>query len=74
MEVYGKRGQKNRPKAEKDQTERAKGLGGKRTREEILTKSGIKLTALRFQIGGRHQKFPASLLGVERKHRKMGSN
>ena len=34
MEVYGKRGQENGAKAEKDKTERAKGLG-RRTREEI---------------------------------------
>ena len=34
MEVYGKRGQENGPKAEKDKTERATGLG-RRTREEI---------------------------------------
>ena len=36
-------------KAEKDKTERETGLG-RRTREEIQ-KSGIKLTALRFQTG-----------------------
>ena len=47
----GKRGQENGRKAAKDKTERAKGLGG-RTREEIQ-KSGIKLTVLRFQTGGR---------------------
>ena len=35
-------------------TDRAIGLG-RRTREEIQ-KSGIKLSALRFQTGGRHQK------------------
>ena len=35
MEVYGKRGQENGPKAEKEKTERAKGLG-RRTREEII--------------------------------------
>ena len=34
MEVSGKRGQENGPKAEKDNTERANGLG-RRTREEI---------------------------------------
>ena len=45
----GKRSQENGPKAEKHKTERATGLG-RRTREEIQ-KSGIKLTALRFQTG-----------------------
>ena len=35
MEFYGKRGQENGPKAEKDKTQRAKGLG-RRTREEII--------------------------------------
>ena len=54
MEGWGKRG----PKAEKNQTERATGLG-RRTREGIY-KSGIKLTALRFQTGGRHQKSPGT--------------
>ena len=34
MEVQGKRGQETGPKAEKDNTERATGLG-RRTREEI---------------------------------------
>ena len=34
MEVLGKGGQENGPKAEKDKTERAAGLG-RRTREEI---------------------------------------
>ena len=29
MEVYGKRGQKNGPKSERDKTERATGLGRK---------------------------------------------
>ena len=48
--VYGKRGQENGPKAEKDKTETATGLG-RRTREEI-SKSEIKLTALRFPTGG----------------------
>ena len=50
MKVYGKRGQENGPKAEKDNTEIATGLD-QRTREEIY-KSGIKLK------GGRHQKSP----------------
>ena len=40
----------------KDKTERATGLS-RRTREEI-PKRGIKLTALRFQTGGRHLKSP----------------
>ena len=44
----------NGPKAEKDKTEIATGLG-RRTTEEIQ-KSGIKLAALRVQTGGRHQK------------------
>ena len=43
--------------------ERATELG-RRTREEI-SKSGIKLTALRFQTMGRHQKFPSSLRGKQ---------
>ena len=34
MEVYGKSDQENGPKAKKDKTERATGLGG-RIREEI---------------------------------------
>ena len=34
MEVNGKRSQENGPKAEKDKTERATGLG-RRTKEEI---------------------------------------
>ena len=34
MEVWGKRGQEDGPKAEKDKTERVTGLG-RRTREEI---------------------------------------
>ena len=34
MEVYGKRGQENGPKAEKDETERETGLG-RRTRGDI---------------------------------------
>ena len=50
-------------KQKKDKTERAKGLR-RRTREaEEIPKSGIKLTALRFQTGGRHQKSPTSLQG-----------
>ena len=54
----GKNDQGNGPKAEKEKTERATGLG-RRTREE-LSKSGIKdkLTALRFQTEGRHYKSP----------------
>ena len=51
---------RNGPKAEKDNTARATGLG-KRTREErdiYIYKRGIKLTALKFQTGGRHQKSP----------------
>ena len=59
----GKRGQERGPKASTDKTERATGLG-RRTREEI-SKSGIKLTALRFQTMGRHQKFPSSLRGKQ---------
>ena len=39
MEVMGKRGQENGPKAEKDKTERVKGLS-RRTREEIYKKVG----------------------------------
>ena len=42
MDVWEKRGQENGPKAEKDKTGRATGLG-RRTKEKIL-KSGIKLT------------------------------
>ena len=44
-----KRSQENGPRAEKDKTEIAAGLG-RRTKEEIQ-KSGIKLTALRFRQG-----------------------
>ena len=61
MKVSGKRSQENGPKAEKDKTERATGLG-RRTKDEIQ-KSRIKLTARRFQTGGRYQKYPASLQG-----------
>ena len=46
----------------KNKTERATGLGI-RTKGEIQ-KSGIKLKALKFQTGGRHQKSPASLWGA----------
>ena len=45
---------------EKDKTERVTGLG-RRTREEIAKWN--QMTALRFQIGGRHQTSPASLRG-----------
>ena len=55
--------QENGPKAEKDKTERATGLG-RRTKEEICRKGGIKLTALRLQTKGRHPKSPASLQGM----------
>ena len=44
----------------KDKTERAIGLGG-RTTEEIVKWN--QMTSLRFQTGGRHQTFPASLRG-----------
>ena len=54
--------QEKGPKAEKDKTEIATGRG-RRTREGIQ-KSGIKLTALRFQTGGRHQKSPGLPSGV----------
>ena len=51
MELWGKRGQENQPKAEKDNRE------SKRTRHknrEEISKSEVKLTALRFQteVGG----------------------
>ena len=49
----GKKRSGEGPKTEKDKTERATRLG-RRTREKIQ-KSGIKLTALRFQTGVRHQ-------------------
>ena len=51
--------QENGQNAEQEKTERATGLG-RRTKEEVY-QSVIKLTALRVQTGGRHQKFPASL-------------
>ena len=44
----------------KKKTERVTGLGRK-TREEIVKRN--QMTALRFQIGGRHQTSPASLRG-----------
>ena len=44
-------------KTEKDKTERITGLG-RRTREDIAKRN--KMTALRFQTGGRHQTSPAS--------------
>ena len=47
--------------AENDKTERVTGLG-RRTREEIAKWN--QMTALRFQIGGRHQTSPASLQGL----------
>ena len=63
MEAKGKRSQENGPKEEKDKTERVTGLG-RRTRGDInYTENGIKLVTLRFQTGGRHQQFPASLRG-----------
>ena len=46
--------------AETDKTERITGLG-RRTREKIAKWN--QMTALRFQTGGRHQTFPASLRG-----------
>ena len=46
---------------ENDKTERVTGLG-RRTREEIAKWN--QMTALRFQTGGRHQTFPASLRGT----------
>ena len=52
--------------AESDKTERVTGLG-RRTREEIAKWN--QMTALRFQTGGRHQTFPASLRGAP--HRNM---
>ena len=63
MELMGKTDEENGPKTEKNQTEIATGLG-RRTNEEIY-KSGIKLTALRFPTGARHQKCPASLRGIQ---------
>ena len=57
----GKRSHENGTKAENDKTERVTGLG-RRTTEEIQ-KSGIKLKTWRFQTGGRHKKFLASLGG-----------
>ena len=65
MEVWGKTDQENGPKAEKDNTEIAAGLG-RRTIEEIY-KSGIKLAALRFQAGGRHQKSHGLPSGASRR-------
>ena len=47
--------------AEKEKTERVTGLD-RRTREEIAKWN--QMTALRFQTGGRHQTFPASLRGI----------
>ena len=46
MEVLGKRIQENGPKADKDKTEKATGLG-RRTKEEIEKRD-------QFQTGGRH--------------------
>ena len=46
---------------EKDKTERVTGLD-RRTRGEIVKWN--QTTALRFQTGGRHQTFPASLRGA----------
>ena len=46
---------------EKDKTERITGLG-RRTREDIAKWN--KMTALRFQTGGRHQTSPAYLRGA----------
>ena len=64
MEVWGRRGQGNGPKAEMDKTDRAKGLG-RRTREGIY-KSGIKLTAhpdRGWGGGGETEKIPRPPLG-----------
>ena len=64
--VRGKRNRENGPKSKKDYTERATGLG-RRTRE--IQKSGIKLTALRFQTGGediKHPQLPFGGLGQEK--------
>ena len=48
----------------KDKTERVAGLG-RRARKGIV--KWTQMTALRFQIGGRHQTSPASLRGTDRK-------
>ena len=50
---------------ENDKTERATGLS-RRTREEIAKWN--RMTALRFQTGGRHQTSPASLRGAIREN------
>ena len=52
--------------AEKDKTERVRGLG-RRTREEIVKRN--QMTALRFQTGGRYQTSLASLRGSQ-KHKR----
>ena len=61
---FRERSQENGAKAEKDQTEIARGLG-RRIKEEIY-KSGIKLAALGFQTGGRHHKSLVSLQWQDR--------
>ena len=53
--------------AEKDQTERVIGLGG-RTREEVVKWN--QMTALRFQTEGRHQISPAFGGSAEEQERK----
>ena len=60
-EFSGRKFRRKDQQAEKDQIERVTGLG-RRTREEIAKWN--QTTALRFQTGGRHQTYPASLRGV----------
>ena len=66
MEFEVKRSQENGPKAERDTTERGTGLG-RRKKEEIYSKNGNELKALKFQTkggkGGDIRNPPASLRG-----------
>ena len=59
-EFFWKKFRRKDQQAEKDKIERVTGLG-RRTSEEIAKWN--QMTALRFQRGGRHQTYPASLQG-----------
>ena len=54
--------QENGPLAEKLQDRKSKRTRQKKIREEI--EKGNEMTTLRFQTGGRHQTYPASLRGT----------
>ena len=70
IEVQQKTDQENGPKADKDKTETATGLGRK-TREDIQ-KSGIKLAALRFKTEGEDIRNPLASFRGNRNGESLG--